>query len=34
MNHKIRPFKVYITTFANISDENNEGFNDTTNEKK
>ncbi len=34
MNHKIRPFKVYITTFANISDENNEGSNDTTNEKK
>jgi hypothetical protein len=34
MDHKIRPFNVYTTTLANILDEDNEGFNDTTNEQE
>jgi hypothetical protein len=34
MDHKIRPFNVYTRTLANISDENNEGSNDTTNEQE
>ncbi len=31
MDHKTKPSKVYITTFINISDEDSEGSNDTTN---
>jgi hypothetical protein len=34
MEHKIRPFNVYTTTLANISDEDKECFNDTTNEQE
>ncbi len=34
MDHKIRPSNVYTTTLANILDEDNEGFDDTTNEQK
>jgi len=31
MDHKTRSSKVYTTTPTNISGENNEGFDDTTN---
>ncbi len=31
MDHKTRPSEVYTTTFTNISNENNEGSDDTTN---
>ncbi len=34
MDHKIKPSNVYTTTLANILDEDNEGFDDTTNEQK
>jgi hypothetical protein len=34
MDHKIRPSNVFTTTLANILDEDNEGFDDTTNEQK
>ncbi len=32
MDHKIRPSKVYTTTLTNISNEDNEGSDDITNE--
>jgi hypothetical protein len=31
MDHKIKPSKVYTTTLINISDEDSEGSDDTTN---
>jgi hypothetical protein len=31
MDHKTKPFEIYITTPTNISNENNDGFDDTTN---
>jgi hypothetical protein len=31
MDHKTRPFEIYITTPTNISNENNDGFDDTIN---
>jgi hypothetical protein len=31
MDHKTKPFEVYTTTPTNISNEDNEGFDDTTN---
>ncbi len=31
MDHKTKPSEVYTTIFTNISNEDNEGFDDTTN---
>jgi hypothetical protein len=31
MDHKSGPFKVYTSTFTNISNKDNEGFDDTIN---
>jgi len=31
MDHKTRPFEIYIATLKNISNDDNDGFDDTTN---